>query len=223
MVGYRVRVPSFVAIVALLPVLVTAQTGPSPDALALALQQRYARVSDFSADFVQTYRGGVLRTQTEERGTVSIKKPGRMRWIYRSPERKEFVSDGVTLYAYIPEDQQVRVEPVPQGEEASAGVMFLAGKGDVVKDFTATAADSQAPGAIGLKLTPRRQEAGYEYLVLSLDAGTLQILALTTRDGQGGDSIIRFANLKENIGISDKTFVFEIPRGVDVISNGLQN
>ena len=82
------------------------QARQSPDQLAKALQQRYQAVRDFKADFVQTYRGGVLRTQTQERGTVSVKKPGLMRWIYTSPERKEFVSDGVKMYSYVPEDRQ---------------------------------------------------------------------------------------------------------------------
>ncbi len=71
-----------------------AQERRTPEAMAKALQARYQGIRDFSADFVQTYRGGVLRTQTSERGTVLIKKPGRMRWTYTSPERKEFVSDG---------------------------------------------------------------------------------------------------------------------------------
>ena len=76
-----------------------AQERRPPDAIARALQARYQGIRDFSADFVQTYRGGVLRTQTSERGTVAIKKPGRMRWLYTSPERKEFVSDGQKIYS----------------------------------------------------------------------------------------------------------------------------
>ena len=118
----------------------------SPDALAKALQARYQTVRDFTADFVQTYRGGVLRTETRERGTVAVKKPGRMRWIYTSPERKEFVSDGQKMYSYIPEDRQVTVSNVPSESEAPTPVLFLAGKGDLVKDFTAAKAESPSGG-----------------------------------------------------------------------------
>ena len=82
----RARVPerfmrlSAVLVVLLsLPVLGSAQTGQSPEALAKALQARYQSVRDFTADFVQIYRGGVLRTETRESGTVAVKKPGRMR------------------------------------------------------------------------------------------------------------------------------------------------
>jgi outer membrane lipoprotein carrier protein len=202
------------------PVLGSAQTDQSPDGLAKALQARYQNVRDFTADFVQSYRGGVLRTETRERGTVAVKKPGRMRWIYTNPERKEFVSDGLKMYSYIPEDRQVVVSSVPTDSEAPTPVLFLAGRGDIVKDFTAARVESPVTGSIALKLTPRKNEPEYEYVIVAVDPVTLQIRALATRDRQGGESTIRFENLKENQGISDKDFEFRIPRGVDVVTNG---
>jgi outer membrane lipoprotein carrier protein len=180
-------------------------------------------VRDFSGDFVHTYRGGVLRTQTTERGTVAVKKPGLMRWNYMSPEKKEFVSDGRKIYFYIPQDRQVQVTDVPSADQATTPALFLAGKGDIVRDFTASYADNAPAGTLALKLTPRRAEPDYEYLIVAVDPVTLQIRALTTRDRQGGDSTLTFSNLKENQGLSDKTFAFRIPRGVDVITDGTRN
>src|SRR5204863_5430844 len=119
----------------------SAQT-KAPDALAKALQQRYQGVRDFSADFTHTYRGGVLRTQTTERGTVAVKKPGLMRWIYTSPEKKEFVSNGKKIYSYLPQDKQVIVSDVPPADQATTPALFLAGKGDISRDFTAAYADA---------------------------------------------------------------------------------
>lgn len=207
----------------LLPAVPGAQTRPAPDGVARALQQRYQGIRDFAADFVHTYRGGVLRTQTTERGTVVIKKPGRMRWVYTSPEKKEFISDGGKVYSYLPQDRQVIVTTLPSDNEATTPALFLAGKGDIGRDFTATYAETAPAGTTALKLTPRRPEAEYEYLVVAVDPITLQIRALTTRDRQGGDSTLTFNNLKENTGISDKAFVFRIPRGVDVITDGPRN
>ena len=207
----------------LLPAVPGAQTRPAPDGVARALQQRYQGIRDFAADFVHSYRGGVLRTQTIERGTVVIKKPGRMRWVYTSPEKKEFISDGGKVYSYLPQDRQVIVTTLPADDQATTPVLFLAGKGDIGRDFTAAYAETSPAGTTALKLTPRRPEAEYEYLVVAVDPVTLQIRALTTRDRQGGDSALTFDNLKENRGISDKAFVFRIPRGVDVITDGRRN
>src|SRR5437763_9976419 len=81
--------------------------------IAAALQRHYDGIRDFSADFVHSYQGGVLRKQVVERGHVLIKKPGRMRWEYTSPEQKLFVSDGTKMYSYLPQDRQVIVSSVP--------------------------------------------------------------------------------------------------------------
>jgi len=218
-----IRLPAVLAVLLSLPVLGSAQTGQSPEALTKALQARYQSVRDFTADFVQSYRGGVLRTETRESGTVAVKKPGMMRWTYTSPERKEFVSDGLKMYSYIPEDRQVTVSNVPTDSEAPTPVLFLAGKGDLVKDFAAEKAPTPVQGSVAVKLTPRRNEPEYEYLIVAVDPASLQIRALTTKDRQGGESTIRFENLKENKGLSDKDFAFRIPRGVDVITNGQRN
>jgi len=192
----------------------------SAEALARALQQRYQGIKDFSADFVHTYKGGVIRTQTRERGTVKVKKPGKMRWTYTSPEPKEFVSDGVKIYSHIPDDRQVLVSNVPPDSEATTPALFLAGKGDIARDFTASFTESPVAGTLGLKLTPKRAEAEFDYFIVATQEPGLQIRALVTHDRQGGDSVITFMNLKENQGISDKEFAFRIPKGVDVITNG---
>ncbi len=195
----------------------------SAEALSRALQQRYQGIKDFTADFVHTYRGGVLRTQTRERGTVKVKKPGKMRWIYTNPERKEFVSDGLKIYSYIPEDHQVLVSTVPPDSEATTPALFLAGKGDIARDFSASFTESPVAGTLGLKLTPKRAEAEFDYFIVATAQPGLQIRGLATRDRQGGDSVITFVNLKENQGTSDKEFAFQIPKGVDVITNGSGN
>lgn len=202
-----------------LAALPQAQTTPAADAMARSLQQRYQGIRDFSADFVHSYRGGVLNKRVTERGKVSVKKPGMMRWDYMQPERKTFVSDGRNIYSYMPLDRQVIINAVPPDSEAPTPTLFLAGKGNVTRDFTASNIESATPGTYGLKLVPKRAEADYDYLVLNLDPATFQIRGLQTVDLQGGESTFTFTNLKENRGLSDKEFAFQIPRGVDVVSD----
>jgi outer membrane lipoprotein carrier protein len=215
----RRLLPGLLTIAVIVPVYVRAQTAQSPEAIARALQARYAGIRDFSADFVQTYRGGVLKTQTSERGTVVVKKPGKMRWVYTRPERKELVSDGKKIYWYVPEDKQVVVSDMPAQDAATTPALFLSGKGDIVRDFTATVLAGGTGTSTQLKLVPKRPEPEYEYLVVSVDPASMQIRTLTTRDRQGGESTLTFTNMKENRGVSDKEFEFRTPRGVNVVTD----
>jgi len=191
--------------------------------LAHALQRKYDTLRDFAADFTQTYRGSRLRTALTEKGRLLVKRPGKMRWDYTSPERKQFVSDGVKVYSYLPADRQVLVSDVPSEDQAATPALFLAGKGSLVKDFEATLDEvpTDAPsGTSALKLVPRTPQPDYDWLVLLVDADTLMLRGLVSADAQGGTSRFTFANLQENVGIADKQFEFKIPKGVDVISDG---
>jgi len=199
----------------------TAQAN-DPVALAAKVQQRYNGIKDIQADFVQTYEGGVLRTKTTERGTVSIKRPGKLRFLYTKPEKKEFVSDGVRLYAHMVADKQVIVSAAPGPDQGDIPAMFLAGQSDLARDYTPTFTQlpGAAPGLLTLQLVPKKKSAEYENIGIGVDAKTFQIQFLTAVDTQGGRSSFAFSNLKENQGLSDKEFVFRIPRGVDVVTNG---
>jgi outer membrane lipoprotein carrier protein len=193
-----------------------------PETLARALQRKYDTVRDFSTDFVHSYQGGVLRKTVTERGRLLVKKPGKMRWAYTGDEQKVFVSDGRKLYSYIPADKQVYVGSVPADDQASTPALFLAGKGQLLRDFviSAGALPTAAPaGSAALKLVPKRGDGDYEWLGLVVDEASLQLRMLVAGDKQGGQSTFTFTNMKENVGLSDGEFTFRIPLGVDVVTD----
>ena len=194
-----------------------AQARPSALETARALQQKYDRVADFTADFTHVYQGGVLKKTATELGTVQIKKPGKMRWEYTKPDRKEFVSDGRKIYSYIPADKQVVVSSIPPDDQATTAVLFLAGKGNLTRDFSVAYADAAAPDTIALRLDPKQKQRDYDWLIVVVDRATLQIRGLTAADQQGGTSTFTFTNYHENTRLADKVFEFRIPPGTDVI------
>ena len=193
---------------------------PSATEIANQVQARYDRVRDFSADFTQEAVSGVLRKKIVERGSVVVKKPGKMRWTYKAPEEKVFVSDGTKMYMHTPADNQVIVSPVTAADQATTAVLFLSGKGNLTRDFTVSLIPGAPAGSYALKLQPKLAERDYDWLQLVVDRSTYQIQGLTAADKQGTTSTFTFTNFKENVGPADKTFQFTIPRGADVIEAG---
>ncbi len=195
------------------------QSLPPAQDVAAALQKKYDTIRDFTADFVHESEGGLLRKKQVERGVVQVKKPGMMRWDYKAPEQKLFLSDGRRIYLHVPADNQVIISPVPEQDQATTAVLFLVGKGNLVRDFTVGYVDGGGPETYALRLQPKLPERDYDWLQLVVDRRTLQIRSLTAADSQGGRSTFQFSNFKENTGLSDKTFTFKIPRGADVVTN----
>ena len=216
----RVLVLAAALVAAAVPV-VHGQAAETPDALARRLQARYDAIKDFTADFAQTYEGGVLRRKTTESGTLLVKKPGRMRWEYKTPEEKLFVADGRKLYTWVPADRQVTVSALPAEDAPATPVLFLLGRGELTRDFTASipaAVAGAPPDSLALALVPKTPVPDYDRLTLVVDRATLGLRMLIARDGQGGTSTFVFSKLKENVGLADAKFAFTIPRGADVVA-----
>jgi outer membrane lipoprotein carrier protein len=187
---------------------------PSAEALVRAIEERHRSLKDLTAQFTQTYRSGMLGREIVERGTVKIKPPGRMLWQYLDPEKKTFVSDGKTFYFYVPADRQVVVRD--QAAERGVAVALLAGGRDILGQFEAELENPQA-GQTRLRLTPRKPDPDVERVSVEADPAG-RIHAIEVLDAQGNRSQFRFAAMRENTGLPDKLFRFEVPRGVEVIS-----
>lgn len=191
----------------------------SPAEVAAALQTKYDRVRDFTADFTQLHVSILKKKGSQHSGKLQVKKPGKMRWDYTAPQKQLFGSDGFQIYLWVPVDNQVTLSPVPKQDSTSA-MMFLTGKGNIVRDFAVTFTSKAPEGTYGLRLQPKIPEPDYDWLELVVDRTSLQIRQLTAANKQGGQDTFTFTNFKENVGLSDKTFEFKIPRGAEVIRAG---
>ncbi|HET9315220.1 MAG TPA: outer membrane lipoprotein chaperone LolA [Vicinamibacteria bacterium] len=188
-------------------------TSPGAEALARRVDARQKGVRDLTARFVQSYRSGILGREVVERGTLAIKKPGRMRWEYKEPEKKLFVSDGKQFFFYVPADRQVIVKE--QAGEQGIPAFLLAGQG--ILDQFQVFPEPPLPGRERLRLVPRKADPEVERIYLDVDAEA-RVRAIEVWDAQGGHSRFQFEDVKENVGLPDAQFRFEVPRGVEVVA-----
>jgi outer membrane lipoprotein carrier protein len=208
---------SLSALVSLLAPLLGAGAAAPPstaEALARRVEERQRNVQDLQGRFTQTYRSGVLGREVVERGTVSIKRPGRMRWEYRDPEAKTFVSDGKSFYFYVPADKQVIVRD--QADSRGVTAMLLSGRLDILGQFE-VGLEKPPSGNERLRMLPRKPDGEVDRIYLELDASD-RIRSIEILDPQGNRSRFDFQDLRENVGLPDRLFHFDIPRGVEVVT-----
>jgi outer membrane lipoprotein carrier protein len=203
-------IPAVLAI----PIPVPRAEASPAEILVRRLEAHQARVGDQTARFVQTYRSGVLGREVVERGILSIKRPGRMLWEYKDPEKKTFVADGKTFYFYVPADRQVVVRD--QDRERSIPSLLLSGAGDILSQFE-VALEGAPSGRQRLRLTPRKPEPEIERVFVDLDA-TDRVRGIQVEDAQGDRSRFEFDDIRENVDLPDRLFRFQVPPGVEVIA-----
>jgi outer membrane lipoprotein carrier protein len=193
-----------------------AQTAPTSADLASRIQAHYDTVRDFRASFVQSQTSAVLGEKTTSRGDVKVKKPNRMYWTYTVPEKRLFVADGARIFTFdpTPADPSCTVTPLPEGDQIPQGIMFLAGRGSLTRDFTSHVPAASPSGAWQLDLVPKVPQDDFSSLTLVVDRQTLALQAFMTTDREGNTSRFDFTQLKENVGLRDNEFTFTPPRGI---------
>src|SRR5690348_17210943 len=128
---------------ALLPIP-AANPASEVHAIAQAVDNHYNHLRTLQTEFTEIYRGSGI--ERAESGTLWLKKPGKMRWEYRSPREKLFLSDGKDAWFYLPGERQVRRTPVRKLDDLRSPLGFLLGKTRLEKELQGlSAAPDVAP------------------------------------------------------------------------------
>ena len=186
----------------------------APDAALLAekVQAYYEKTKDFQASFVQTYTYAAAGRSQTSRGTLRVKKPGKLRWDYLEPSRKTITVNGSRLVQYEPEENQAYVDDHFDAGAMSAAVTFLLGKGKLAREF-----DLSSDERGRLVLTPKKPDARVERVALTVgDSG--EVSATRVVDGSGNVNEIAFEKLQRNVGLKDDVFALELPKDVHLIN-----
>ena len=218
----RARAVRLLVLVSLALLPVAGATAPSLDEAVQRLEATYRGLRDLKADFQQSAFNRTLNQTLEAKGTLYLKKPGRLRWEYTKPTPQQIVSDGAKLWVYTPELKQVNVTAAPQALAGPAG-SFLHGLGQVREQFEVRflnpAQPADADGLVVLDLTPKQPQPLLARLVLAVDPKSGLVRKAVIYDELGNTVTVRFLEVAVNPGLADALFVFTPPPGVAVIQN----
>jgi len=209
-------------------VSLTVATLPAEDtkldvkALAAAVDAHYNHLHSLQAGFTELYRGSGM--DRNESGTLWLKKPGKMRWEYRSPREKLFVSNGKDAWFYVPDDRQARKEAAKKLEDVRSPLAFLLGKTKLQKELRGL---SLAPdieplkaGDTVLRGVPVAFADQISEIVLEIGSDN-RIVRIILQGVDGTTTEYRFIDQKEDVAIADNRFDFRAPAGTEVVEGVL--
>jgi outer membrane lipoprotein carrier protein len=209
-------------LIGLATALASASPAPDAHAVAQAVDERYNHLHSLQAEFTEIYRGaGLERTES---GTLWLKKPGKMRWEYRSPRDKLFLSDGKEAWFYVPGERQVRRTAVKKLDDLRSPLAFLLGKTKLEKELQGLSlAPDVAPLAAGdlvLRGVPKSLAERVSQVLLEITPEHW-IGRILIEDVDGSVTEYRFDSQKEDVAVPDQRFQFVVPDGVEVIDGEL--
>ncbi|MGD9843326.1 MAG: outer membrane lipoprotein chaperone LolA [Steroidobacteraceae bacterium] len=196
-----------------------AQTEITIDTGGVALDRFFGSLKSLQANFTQTVRDSREQVIENSSGTLAIKKPGKFRWDYKKPNAQIIVSDGIRIWLYDPELEQVTIRRADQSLNGTPAIL-LSGSGKDVTDWRNSFEVEhveQRNGMTVINLAPKRADTDFKLMQLALRNDQLTAMSLTDKLGQ--ITLLQFTQFKRNASLADAQFHFMPPKGVDVIDN----
>src|ERR1700726_4086849 len=186
--------------------------------LAAAVDAHYNHLRSLQAEFTEVYRGsGMERTES---GTLWLKKPGKMRWEYRSPKDKLFVSDGKDAWFYVPDDRQARRTAAKKLEDVRSPLAFMLGKTKLEKELQGLSLASDVlplqSGNVVLRGVPQALADRVSEILLEITPEH-EITRILIQEVDGAATEYRFDEIKEDVAIADGRFQFKPPPGTETV------
>lgn len=215
------KITVFLAIMAVVGIP-NAHSEEDLDSVIDQIQSVYENTTSFDAKFTQLAEVKSLGRKQKAEGMAYIKKPGKMRWNYLSPEKQFIISNGSKIWFYFPEDNQLMEEEVKDFFQSKSPLLFLTGKAKLRELFTIQFHRQPKKDTLYtdhlLEMTPRKQEATYRKIILKVRKKDYQIVGVTVEDLLGNTTQIQFQDVNINSEIDNSLFEFDPPKGVELLS-----
>ncbi len=217
-------------------------TTPAAAQIVRAMEARYHGAKTLKAIFLERYSEGRTVSRVES-GTAYFSRPGRMRWEYEEPEQKLFLSDGKTVWFYVPSDHTVTRGPMKESDDWRTPLALLTGKANLEKLCSKIDVDSQEKAAtvgnVVLRCTPRGEQkaeraeqpresqpltpddsAEIREILLEVNPKDGWLASVMIRQTGGVEMEYRFGRWEENLDIPEVKFHFAAPKGVAIVDQG---
>lgn len=189
-----------------------AAEAPSDDGKAL-VDAFITDVVTLSGDFRQSLvdaQGQVIEVTS---GTLEIQRPGRFRWAYSEPYEQWLIADGLNIWSYDVDLEQVTVKPQADAL-ANTPALLLGGSNAAMEQFEYQGSVIE-DGMTWVKLVPVNTDSGFKRVELAFAEQRLRQMVFFDHLEQ--TTFVALDNVAVNEPIDAGRFEFVVPADVDVV------
>lgn len=197
----------------------------SQEAILSGLSARYQGLNTMTASYsrvASTPQTDKLFNSSSSQvatGLLTWSRPARLLLDQRSPQQETMVTDGTTVWWYIPsESLAYRYRNIDVAGQLRPLVTFLSGLDSLRASFDVSPApaNSSRTGQHGLLLKPRARDGSVNSITVWCDSQfTLTGFRLNSVTGETTDFFL--TGFMENPKVNNNIFKFKAPRGTDII------
>ncbi len=207
-----------ITLLGIMAIAISTGASAAQDQARQQLNNFFTRVTSLQGSFKQqviSKNGKVIQNST---GLLYLYRPGKFRWVYKTPDPQVIVGDGKNVWLYDQDLEQVTIKPMAKSMSGTP-IAILTRKQSPDAQFVVQEITTHVGGFNWFRLTPRRKSNDFRLLEIGLDKnGSVRQMNMFDKLGQ---KTIVHLNTRSNVPINGKTFSFTPPAGVDVIGKAL--
>jgi outer membrane lipoprotein carrier protein len=146
-------------------------------------------------------------------GTLEIERPSRFRWSYTEPYEQWLVADGVNIWSYDLDLEQITVKPQAEAL-ANTPALLLSGSEDALDQFEFGVTTIETV-TTWVRLDPKNKSSGFNRVELGFIDGDLQRMVFF--DNLEQTTLVALHDVKVNEPIDAARFIFVVPEDVDLV------
>lgn len=187
------------------------------DSILDKVQENYKSIKTIVATFTQDSHSEALSQDEKSKGIFKAFIPNNIKVEYKEPNNLLYLitDEGLTYISYT--DQQVVKDSADAVLKSKLPLTFLAGVGDIRKDFKILSIDVQ-PQNYMFKLEPK-EDGEIETLSMWIDKKSLLVNKLFVEELGGNTISFMLSNIVLNKNVKKDDFTVTIPDGFDLIDN----
>jgi outer membrane lipoprotein carrier protein len=206
----------FCTLLVLLPVFLIAA---EHDHVSDIIQDQYAKINSFQAEFNQELTNASSGAKEQRRGTIWYQQPQKIRWQTIHPEEELLISTGDVVWDYFPEEKTAYRYTLKGRFDSKNMLKFISGEINLKEDFQiqVQGKDAQCSDWTKISLTPLNPEPSLVMAHIWLDKDTNLIRQVVLVDFFGNKNKLTFEDIELNVVIDESRFSFDPPDGVEMI------
>lgn len=198
----------------------------SPEAVMDRAVSGYTGMRSMRADFRQTITNPLTGTTAVSSGVLLRKDPNLLSISFHDPKGDRIVSDGTSLWVYLPSSAPGQVIKMPAAGNSSMGMVDPGGL-FLSSPSSRYTISSGGTGTVGgrkttiVNLVPRRANNAFSRAKVWVDASDYTIRQFEIVDANGLTRLVTISNVRPNAVIGAGEFRFIPPRNARVIDGGM--
>lgn len=176
-----------------------------------------SNIRTMKAEFDQTIIDEQANVLQRSKGEMAFSRPDKFRWETISPMHQLLLTDGVKIWMYDVDLEQITVKPLDKSQNNRPAQLLSGDLQNFTSEYKVQKIADSPQGALHFVFLPKESNSSFARIELLFDPNFQDLQTMMLVDNLGQKTLIHFKHVVTNPLLEVSLFKFTPPKGVDMV------